>query len=314
MVVPHLPDELRFLVIYLLEAAKIQLTYTDSGALDEAISAIDDMQRFDLQDLFPHLDVYYATSSSSIFMEALASRHLAPDLWISPHWLLRENATTKRDDTKLSQLLVADLVKRLQYYLAHAPIIIRIGLYVSWLRSDALGTDVERLAATICGANAPLLQKLFQMIEDASAASTELQVVKDRIAPMTARDLSSVLQSANIADMFSQFATESVAAGSIGQDHLATLHDGTSVFVKVKRLGISSLMREEAKLFETPVEQPEEPSPWSDVASNLLKETSFALEIENQRRLKRQWSSCEGIEVVDVISFHPKDEPIVLIM
>lgn len=313
---PDLPDELRFLLIYLCEAAKTDLLFHDSETLDEALSSIEESQKAELQDHFPHLNLDYALSSSKVFMEALASRHMAPDLWISPLWLLRTNPETRLDSTIVSDMLIDDLVIRLSRYLHFAPVIIRLGLYLSWLRSESLASDAARLAECICGSNAPLLQKLVQMIGDASAASGELQVVKDRIAPMSPRELAIVLDEAEISDMFETFDPESVAAGSIGQGHFGKLKDGTEVFIKVRRFGVSSLMLEEARIFNMPIDGgfTDSTSPWTGVASNLIKETSFALEVENQRKLKRQWTQNTSINIVDIVSYHPAEDPTVLIM
>lgn len=313
---PDLPHELRFLLIYLLEAARTNLIFNDPATLDEAISTIGANQKSQLQDHFPHLNVEYALSSSNIFMEAMASRHMAPDLWISPSMLLRTKPETRLDNKVVSDILIDDLILRLVRYLHHAPSIIRIGLYVSWLCSDGLGSDAQRLAECICGSNAPLLQKLVQMIGDASKASKQLQAVKDRIAPMTRRELDAVLHEAEIAAMFETFDTNSVAAGSIGQGHLGKLKNGDEVFVKVKRLGVSALMREEAQIFNLPTDNGmgSDSSPWAEIAVNLIKETSFASEVENQKKLKQQWVQYPNIHIVDIVSYHPPEDPIVLIM
>lgn len=314
MLVPDLPDELRFLVLYLLEAAKINLLFQDPALLEEALSAITPAEKIDLQSHFPNLQVEYVLSSRDVFMDALASRYLAPILWISPAWLLRDNRDTKLDNHVISDILIDDLILRLDAYLTHTPTIIRIGIYTSWLASaQLLRVGKERLAHVICGSNAPLLQKLVQMIGDASAASQELQVVKDRIRPMSARELSIVLDQVDSESLFASFDTESIAAGSIGQGHLAELIDGTNVFVKVKRYGVAQLMHQEAAIFNSPKDQ-NAVSPWNEIADNLIKETSFTLEMQNQKLLKRQWTHCETIKIVEVISSHPDIDPTILVM
>ncbi|CCG81163.1 protein of unknown function [Taphrina deformans PYCC 5710] len=316
---PHLselPDELRLLLIYLLQAAKTKVQVNEPASLDEAIPQITQDELVSLQDFFPHLNVDYILSTPKTFMDALESRHLAPSVFISPTWLLKHCPATRLDTAVISELLVNDLVLRLTQYLANAPLIIRIGIYSAWLKAKPDLPIENTLAECICGSNAPLLQKLIQMIGDASAAAKELQVVKDRIAPMTDRELALVLDDADVSDLFESFNTTSEAAGSIGQGHIAKLVDGTDVFVKVKRYEIAELMEEEARIFNAPTDQSLKlkTSPWSQLATNLIKETSFALEVQNQAALKSQWTLDRNIHVVDIVSKHPATDPTILIM
>lgn len=338
----ELPEELRFLLLYLLEAAKLHELFSETRLLDEALPAITPAERQSLQEFLPHINVDYVLSSAGTFTAALASHHLAPIVFISPAWLLKVCPRTRLDTRVVSELLVDDLVARLETYLTDAPTSIRLGLYSAWLKAQGGGDgdgggdatiQMETvLADCICGSNAPLLQKLVQMIGDASAASTQLQVVKDRIRPMSDRELALVLDDADVSDLFASFDTVSVAAGSIGQGHLARLVDGTEVFVKVKRYGVAELMREEAKLFgeapsslssssssssstdRTPRRRTVGTSPWQQMADNLIEETSFATEVENQRKLKGQWTLAGDIHIVDIVAHHPTRDPTVLIM
>lgn len=302
---PKLTVELRVLLIDLLDAAKTFVVLHDDSRLVDLLESLTEEQFLDLEVEFDHFDLHDMFQSPDAFIEGLESIHLAPLQYISPEYILRECRETALKTTIISDLLIDDLITRLTDYLYHTPVLIRIGIYQSWLRCEATGA--QALADVIRGSNAPLLQKLVQMIGEASYAKEELQVIKHDVQPMTTAELQKVLADAQVS--FESFDMTSVAAGSIGQGHYAELNG--PVFVKSKRLGIADVMREEARIFNL---SSEVSGPWADLATELIKETSFTQELDNQRILASGWSDNEGIKVVNIIAAYPETDPSILIM
>jgi ubiquinone biosynthesis protein len=74
----------------------------------------------------------------------------------------------------------------------------------------------------------------------------ELQKLQDRVPPFPAEQARQVIErelEQPIRELFARFEDTPLAAASIAQVHAATLHDGTSVIVKVQRPGIGQTIR-----------------------------------------------------------------------
>jgi predicted unusual protein kinase regulating ubiquinone biosynthesis (AarF/ABC1/UbiB family) len=97
---------------------------------------------------------------------------------------------------------------------------------------------------------------------------------------------------AKIGDLFADFDEEAFAAASIGQVHLARLHDGRRVAVKVQYPGIDRIIKADLGnlriLFRAIVgmisDMDFEPV-WLEVRERLLEELDYAREAENMRRM-----------------------------
>ena len=75
----------------------------------------------------------------------------------------------------------------------------------------------------------------------------ELATLQDNVPPMGEEDVFHVLESADIDPdvYFAEFQVRPLAAASLGQAHLATLHGGSEVVVKVQRRGLKESINED---------------------------------------------------------------------
>ena len=87
----------------------------------------------------------------------------------------------------------------------------------------------------------PEYQREFSKLQDA-APTIPIEVVHETIMIELAQQLE---------DAFASFDATPLAAASIGQAHLATLHDGTEVVVKVRRPGAAEQVDEDLKLLHS---------------------------------------------------------------
>src|SRR6185295_1925224 len=82
----------------------------------------------------------------------------------------------------------------------------------------------------------------------------ELARLQDRVPPFAPELAVAEIERAlrcRIHDVFATFESEAVASASIAQVHLATLHDGREVAVKVLRPGVESAVAKDLALLET---------------------------------------------------------------
>jgi ubiquinone biosynthesis protein len=87
-----------------------------------------------------------------------------------------------------------------------------------------------------------------------SDIADELAKLQDRVPPFpSAQALAEVERSLgkSIAEVFSEFSRDPVASASIAQVHLAVLHDGREVAVKVLRPGVEAAVAKDLALLET---------------------------------------------------------------
>src|SRR6266699_4047393 len=87
----------------------------------------------------------------------------------------------------------------------------------------------------------PEYQREFSKLQDA-APTIPIEVVHETIMIELAQQLE---------DAFASFDATPLAAASIGQAHLATLHDGTEFVVKVRRPGAAEQVDEDLKLLHS---------------------------------------------------------------
>lgn len=113
------------------------------------------------------------------------------------------------------------------------------------LAPQALHDVIVRLGASFV--------KLAQVLATRSDffAPPYLKVLKslhDELPPMSKADFESVVASASLQERFAAFETEAIASASIGQVHVATLHDGTKVAVKLRRRHIEAQIRADIRI------------------------------------------------------------------
>lgn len=129
---------------------------------------------------------------------------------------------------------------------------------------------------------------------DYVAALTGLQ---DHVAPFPGEQAVLEIERSfgrNLEDLFAQFDTPPLAAGSIAQVHTARLHDGQDVIVKVRRPGIKRRVEQDMRilaflvrvvlLFAPRLQRLDPLELLEEVLRNLRKEMDFRQEARNIRR------------------------------
>ncbi|TDD98223.1 ABC1 kinase family protein [Jiangella asiatica] len=126
-----------------------------------------------------------------------------------------------------------------------------LGSYVRGTRDDALDapsgrSQLGRALATTLNAGGVTFVKLGQILATRrdvlpAEVAAELSRLQDDAAPVPWSQIEPVLVSelgAPVEDVFAEFSPQPLAAASVGQVHLARLHTGAEVVVKVQRPGI----------------------------------------------------------------------------
>jgi ubiquinone biosynthesis protein len=84
--------------------------------------------------------------------------------------------------------------------------------------------------------------------------ATELARLQDQVPPFPGDEAVALIESAlggKLGDFFSEYTREPLASASVAQVHLARLHDGTEVAVKVLRPGIEPVIERDLQLLYT---------------------------------------------------------------
>jgi predicted unusual protein kinase regulating ubiquinone biosynthesis (AarF/ABC1/UbiB family) len=112
-----------------------------------------------------------------------------------------------------------------------------------------------------------------------------------------------------VADVFSDFDTEPIAAASIGQVYRATLHDGRDVAVKVQYPGVASAVRADMQNLGLILRLMKRVAPGIDVGAiadevrkRINEELDYELEAQNQRALSRIYRGHPFIVVPPVVT------------
>ena len=137
----------------------------------------------------------------------------------------------------------------------------------------------------------------------------ELANLNDKVAPFDAavgrREIASALD-APIESVFRTFEDEPLAAASIAQVHAATLLDGSSVVVKVRRPGIRRVIDRDMRALARVLRLAARLSPTlasqqpvrivEEIWRNLVRETDFRLEARAMRRFAQGLSALDKVE------------------
>jgi ubiquinone biosynthesis protein len=142
----------------------------------------------------------------------------------------------------------------------------------------------------------------------------ELEKLQDNVPPV---DVSAIIHEieaefgAPVNSLFASFDTAPIAAASIGQVHGATLPDGRSVVVKVRRPNVQRVIQQDLSILTDVARIAEDRSEFlrRNRVSELVHEFSWTLRAEldyqnearNMERFKRAFADSSGIRIPDVI-------------
>lgn len=110
----------------------------------------------------------------------------------------------------------------------------------------------------------------------------------------------------SVGELFAKFDGNSIASASIGQVHLAELHDGTEVVVKVQHADIQNKVREDLEVLAglaTLAEHIPELEVWKPVvlveqlSRSLRKELNFTRELQHLQVFGKELANVEGIRI-----------------
>ena len=140
--------------------------------------------------------------------------------------------------------------------------------------------------------------------------SSELAKLQDAVPPVPFTKLSETLSAElgrPIDEAFASFDPEPLAAASIGQAHLATLHDGTEVVVKIRRPGVVEQVCEDLEILKNlaaaagrrweAAEQYDVVAVVDEFADALLLELDYLREGRNAERLAANFADDSGLHV-----------------
>lgn len=142
----------------------------------------------------------------------------------------------------------------------------------------------------------------------------ELEKLHDRLPPMEFAEVVSRItseQGAPLDELFASFSEQPLASATIAQVHAATLTDGRSVVVKVRRPGLEAVVARDIAALGYLATMVEKLSPHlrvldlpgmvDEFRSSLGREMDFRIEAQSIRRFRATMAEVEGLWIPDVI-------------
>lgn len=169
-----------------------------------------------------------------------------------------------------------------------------------WRRLDKPRAERLRLALEALG---PIFVKFGQVLSTRrdllpADIADELARLQDQVPPFGSALVMATLDRVYrkpVDQVFRQFEREAVASASVAQVHLAVLHDGTEVAVKVLRPGIADVIAKDVALLEIGAWLIE--TLWADGKRLKPREVvaEFARHLEDELDLMREASNCSQL-------------------
>ncbi len=149
-----------------------------------------------------------------------------------------------------------------------------------------------------------------------------LKTLHDELPPMEEGDFTIVYDRAfGRSEPFERFVPQPIASASIGQVHIAWLHDGTKVAVKLRRLGIEGQVRRDIAilkalhtLFKPLFSHYTKNSIEAVIAEfsvMILQEVSLSHEVANLKKFSKTYRDC-GVRFPEVYDKFCSDDAIVM--
>ncbi|MCP5242297.1 MAG: ubiquinone biosynthesis regulatory protein kinase UbiB [Burkholderiales bacterium] len=169
-----------------------------------------------------------------------------------------------------------------------------------WRRLDRPRGERLRLALEALG---PIFVKFGQMLSTRRDLiphdiADELAKLQDRVPPFPSDTALNILNKAyenKLDEVFLKFDKDPIASASVAQVHLAVLHDGTEVAVKILRPGIAPIITHDVELMDTGAWLVEKL--WPDGKRLKLRQvvSEFARHLDDELDLMREASNCSQL-------------------
>lgn len=161
----------------------------------------------------------------------------------------------------------------------------------------------------------PAFIKLGQLLSTRSdlfpdSVIRELIKLQDQVSPFPAHEARRIIEAElnrPIGDVFSSFDDEPVAAASIGQVHLAKLHGGEAVAIKVQRPGIHPVIERDLEIVKGLTAIAERRWAWvaeyqipqmiAEFSKSMKAELDYNHEGRNTEKIARQFLHVQGIHI-----------------
>ncbi|MBN3523567.1 AarF/ABC1/UbiB kinase family protein [Paenibacillus apiarius] len=161
----------------------------------------------------------------------------------------------------------------------------------------------------------PAFIKLGQLLSTRSdlfpdSVIRELVKLQDQVPPFPAHEARRIIEAElnrPIGDVFSSFDDEPVAAASIGQVHLAKLHGGEAVAIKVQRPGIHPVIERDLEIVKGLTAIAERRWAWvaeyqipqmiAEFSKSMKAELDYNHEGRNTEKIARQFLHVQGIHI-----------------
>ncbi len=146
-----------------------------------------------------------------------------------------------------------------------------------------------------------------------SEFSTELEKLQDRVPPFSSRDSMRIIEDnigLKIPEVFATFEETPLASASLAQVHVATLHSGEEVAIKVIRPGVEITIKKDLKVMFLAAGLVEKL--WAegkrlhpveivrDYEHTILNELNLQLEASNTSRLRDNWQHSGKLYVPEI--------------